>query len=73
MNYKPQINAVLLSSLLLLTGCAGLNPPSVQSTQIPPPPAELMAPEDSSASYLDSVLILLQSWRTRLIGWKEKS
>ncbi len=71
MTYKPKRNAALLLSLALLTGCASSVKPS--TAQIPPPPAELMAPEDLNGSYLESVQIILQDWRKRLTDWRARS
>lgn len=73
MTYKPRTSAALLLSVLLLTACGSFKPPSTGQIQLPEPPAELMEPEDSNGSYLDSVQILLQNWLSRLTDWKEKS
>ena len=74
---QPKRNALkplLLALSLSLTACATTSPPSepVNPPQIPPPPLELMEPEDLSSSYSEVVRLLLQTWRSKLTDWKTR-
>lgn len=76
MHTKIKNALLLLSLLLLVSGCSNLRPSSPlppSPVAVPAPPAELMEPEDLSGSYSEIVLKLLQNWAKRLTDWKQKS
>lgn len=66
------LKPLLLALSLSLTACATTSPPAepVKPPQIPPPPAELMEPEDLSVTYSELVRRTLQEWRGKLTDWK---
>ena len=72
---KPNVPTLLLWLLLTtLSACSSL-PSTTPSpaVRVPPPPPELLEPEDRSASYLQLVQRILSDWQKKLTDWKTRS
>ena len=69
MNCKHKKLALLLSIVLMLSGCASTRPPSSEPVRIQPPPAELMAPLPVSPVNVDKLLL---RWTNMIEDWQQQ-